>query len=118
MSHLNYSKTFEDEYPNVWLVFLRRKRAAFELDSLSTSHSIHTPVQNTFETTTNFDAISYNKGSSVLKQLQFVLGPDIFRKGIQRYLNLFKNQNAVFDDLITALDIEAQTAHMEINLHD
>ncbi|CAG9334063.1 unnamed protein product [Blepharisma stoltei] len=118
MSHLNYSQSLNDEFSDVWLVFLRRKRSAYELDSISTSHSIWTPVENTLETTTNFDAISYNKGSSVLKQLHYVLGPEIFQKGVRAYLNSFKYQNAKFDDLINALNFEAKQNNLKIDLKE
>mmetsp|Transcript_17088 Transcript_17088/g.16965 ORF Transcript_17088/g.16965 Transcript_17088/m.16965 type:complete len:690 (+) Transcript_17088:656-2725(+) len=116
MSHLNYSKTLSSEYPDVWLGFLKRKRAGYVLDQISTSHPISTIVQDTSQTSTNFDAISYIKGAAVLKQLCFIVGHELFKRGIQRYLLVYKHGNAVCKSFIDAIDEEILNANVEFDI--
>ena len=77
---------------------------ALSLDGLETSHPIEVPVINPDEIGEIFDAVSYSKGSCVIRMLEQYLGPDIFRKGLQNYLAKFSYGNAVTDDLWGALE--------------
>ena len=47
---------------------------AYREDQLPTTHKIADEVPSTDETFLNFDGITYGKGASVLKQLNFLLG--------------------------------------------
>ncbi|KAK0409517.1 hypothetical protein QR680_004590 [Steinernema hermaphroditum] len=53
-----------------------------------------------------FDDMTYNKGSSVIRMLRSVLGEDVFRTGLRRYIAKYKFQNAnhtlLFDELTSA----------------
>jgi len=79
---------------------LSLKGWGYETDQLSTTHPIYTPVENTGETETNFDGISYAKGSAVLKQLYFLVGDLKFRQALQAYMRQFGFANSTFQDLI------------------
>lgn len=54
-------------------VFLR----AMQLDALDSSHSIEIPVGHPSEINEIFDAISYCKGASVIRQLHRYIGDEV-----------------------------------------
>lgn len=80
---------------------------AFTLDGLVNSHPIKVPVNHPDEINEIFDSISYNKGASVIRMLQFFLGRDVFLNGLNRYLKKYRYRNAVTDDLWNALEEES-----------
>jgi aminopeptidase N len=118
MSHLCTDKALGDMFPMVWMEFLSGKGWGYATDQLSTTHPIHTHVNDTGETETNFDGISYSKGSAVLKQLYFLVGHDCFQAALQKYMQEFKFSNAVFDDLIRFLDSEVRERGLDIDLNE
>ena len=88
----------------MWTQFLSADTArALELDGLKNSHPIEQEVKNPAEIGELFDAISYSKGGSILRMLEQFLGPEVFRRGIQRYLSDHKYGNARTGDLWDAL---------------
>ncbi|KAK5730403.1 hypothetical protein LTR15_000340 [Elasticomyces elasticus] len=99
---------------NVWGQFVTEgMQSAFQLDSLRTSHPIEVPVRNALEVDQIFDAISYLKGSSVIRMLASHLGNDVFLRGVGDYLKAHTYGNARTVDLWNALskasgqDVEA-----------
>ncbi|CDH16259.1 probable Alanine/arginine aminopeptidase [Zygosaccharomyces bailii ISA1307] len=76
---------------------------ALALDSLRSSHPIEVPVRRADEINQIFDAISYSKGSSVLRMVSKWLGEDTFIKGVSQYLQKFKYGNAQTVDLWDSL---------------
>lgn len=89
---------------NVWAQFVTEgMQTAFNLDSLRTSHPIEVPVKNSLEVDQIFDAISYLKGSSVIRMLAAHLGPKVFLQGVSDYLHKHKYSNAKTSDLWDAL---------------
>lgn len=78
-------------------------QTAFNLDSLRTSHPIEVPVKNALEVDQIFDAISYLKGSSVIRMLAAHLGAEVFLKGVSDYLKKHAYGNARTEDLWNAL---------------
>ncbi len=83
--------------------FLDIKTWALWQDGLSSTHPIETPVPDTDTTFVNFDGITYGKGASVLKQLAFTLGPEVFRQGVSQYLKKYAWGNAQRKDFIGCL---------------
>ena len=73
--------------------------AALSLDSLLSSHPIEVQVERAEDVDEIFDAISYSKGSVVVRLLEDFLGNDTFTKGIQQYVKHFAYGNAKTDDL-------------------
>ncbi|CCF60115.1 hypothetical protein KAFR_0J00470 [Kazachstania africana CBS 2517] len=76
---------------------------ALSLDSLRSSHPIEVPVKSADEINQIFDAISYSKGSSLLRMISIWLGEETFIKGVSNYLKKFKYTNAKTEDLWDAL---------------
>ena len=62
------------------------KQAAYQRDSRITTHPIEVPVNSTADFFNVFDDITYDKGSSVLKQLAHFVGEENYRRGVSRYL--------------------------------
>lgn len=76
---------------------------ALALDALRASHPIEVPVKKADEINQIFDAISYSKGSSLLKMISRWLGEDVFIKGVSNYLKKHKFSNTQTSDLWEAL---------------
>lgn len=94
---------FEPEW-KVWEQYVADTlQHALALDALRSSHPIEVPVKRADEINQIFDAISYSKGSSLLRMISKWLGEDIFIKGVSNYLNKFKYGNAKTEDLWDAL---------------
>lgn len=83
--------------------FAAEKQWAYFEDQLVTTHPIEVPVPDTDQAFANFDGITYGKGASVLKQLNYVLGEDDFREGLQRYFQKFALRNTTIHDFIRML---------------
>ncbi len=64
------------------------------LDGLENSHPIEQEVKDPLEINQLFDAISYDKGASILRMLEQFIGPDTFRKGLHEYLFAHRYGNA------------------------
>lgn len=76
-------------YPDwkVWESYVSDSlQQALTLDALRASHPIEVPVKRADEINQIFDAISYSKGSSLLKMISRWLGEDVFIKGVSNYL--------------------------------
>ena len=67
---------------------------AKEQDSFRSTHPVVVDCKDTDEAFQNFDAITYLKGASVLKQLLYFVGEEEFRKGLHSFFNEFKFGNA------------------------
>lgn len=75
------------EFTDQWHgYFTNSKKAAYHRDSRVTTHPIEMAVRSTDEFTILFDAITYQKGGSVLKQLQHRVGAENYRQGVSAYL--------------------------------
>ncbi|XP_032235059.1 glutamyl aminopeptidase isoform X2 [Nematostella vectensis] len=72
---------------------------AMTLDGLASSHPIRVPVISPDEIGEIFDAISYSKGATVLRMLEYIIGNDTFIDGLRRYLKTHAYGNANTDDL-------------------
>ncbi|KAM4706689.1 glutamyl aminopeptidase [Discoglossus pictus] len=72
-------------------------------DALQSSHPIIVTVSTPAEITSVFDAISYNKGASLLRMLEDWISPKSFQKGCQNYLVNYHFKNAKTDDFWNSL---------------
>ena len=77
--------------------------AAFAIDGLRSSHPIEVPVRSAIEVEQIFDAISYYKGSSVIRMLSSFLTVPVFLQGVASYLKAHPYGNATTGDLWAAL---------------
>ncbi len=92
------------EFPDPWAVFaLDVKKAGIEADQLPSAHPVCADIPDVEATETNFDAITYRKGASVLKQLAAYVGIDTFTAALRSYFAERAWANATFDDLLSAL---------------
>ena len=78
-------------------------QGALSLDSLRSSHPIEVPVNRADEINEIFDAISYSKGSCVIRMMSKYLGEDTFMEGIRTYLKKHAYGNTQTGDLWAAL---------------
>lgn len=87
----------------IWMDFEGGRGAALALDALQSTHAIRAEIGNAEEAGESFDAITYEKGGAVLRMIEGYLGAERFRDGIRLYMKRHQFQNAVADDLWTAL---------------
>ncbi|KAF3062328.1 Aminopeptidase 2, mitochondrial [Daldinia childiae] len=79
-------------------------QSALGLDSLRSSHPIEVPVKRASEVDQIFDAISYSKGSCVLRMISTYLGEETFLEGVRRYIKKHAYGNTQTNDLWAALE--------------
>ncbi|MEJ0025521.1 MAG: M1 family aminopeptidase [Rhizomicrobium sp.] len=83
-----------------------------DLDELPSARQIHQPIANTDDLENAFDAITYDKGASVLRMFETYVGPANWQRGIHAYLTKFARGNATARDFVGT--IAATTGHPEI----
>lgn len=83
--------------------FLGKCFEAMEVDSLSSSHPVSSPVENPTQIQEMFDDVSYDKGACILNMLQDFLTPEAFEIGIIKYLKKYSYQNTVNSHLWESL---------------
>jgi len=90
---------------DIWLSYIEKiLLTAFEVDEEPNTHSVHCPVPSPRMLQDIFDTISYAKGSSIIRMLSCVVGPEIFQECISKYLNKFSLNNTKTKDLWTVFD--------------
>lgn len=57
-------------------------------DSLENVHAMSFTVNSPAEISVAFDSISYNKGASVLRMIEHLMGPNNFQAALRAYLRL------------------------------
>lgn len=72
---------------HIWSQFVQEAmQSAQNLDGLRASHPVEVPVRDALEVDQIFDAISYLKGSSIIRMLSSHLGEEVFLRGVSDYL--------------------------------
>ncbi|TVU09291.1 hypothetical protein EJB05_42754 [Eragrostis curvula] len=102
MSHLAVDSFFPQW--NIWTQFLGDTTAGLRLDSLEESHPIEVEIHHASEIDEIFDAISYDKGASVIRMLQNYLGAERFQKALAAYIRKYAYSNAKTEDLWAVLE--------------
>ncbi|MFE5671872.1 aminopeptidase N [Agromyces sp. NPDC056523] len=93
------------EFTDVWATFATdEKTHAAEQDQLPSTHPIVADIERLGDVEVNFDAITYDKGASVLKQLVAWVGLDAFQQGVGAYLAKHGGGNATLADLLAELE--------------
>ena len=91
-------------FDDAWRVFNGQMRpAAYRQDQLATTHPVATTVEHTDQAVGNFDAITYEKGAAVIKQLVARIGEEAFRNGLHAYIDRHAFENATLADFLGAL---------------
>lgn len=91
----------------IWTQFLEVTAGGLRMDSLQQSHPVEVEVQNVSSVLEVFDAISYKKGSSLIRMLKEYLGDDIFQKSLSSYMKKYAFKNATTEDLWSVLTEES-----------
>ena len=84
-----------------------RKAGGYKADERRSTHPVAALAEDVPDVDLaagNFDAISYAKGNSVLRQLVTWLGDDAFLAGVNAYLTRHRFGNATLADFLDALD--------------
>jgi aminopeptidase N len=93
------------EFTGVWATFASdEKTHAAEQDQLPSTHPVVAPIEDIGDVEVNFDAITYDKGASVLKQLVAWVGLEAFQAGVGAYLAAHAGGNATLRDLLDELE--------------
>jgi aminopeptidase N len=92
------------EFTDEWATFLAgSKMGGYRQDMSPATHPIRGDVPNVAQAMANFDAITYTKGASVLKQLMAFVGEDRFVDGLRGYFRAHAWGNTVLSDLMSAI---------------
>jgi puromycin-sensitive aminopeptidase len=87
----------------MWQDFQHHRTMAFDLDALKHTHPIYCKVKTPDDANANFDAITYEKGASVVRMLERYIGAKAFRSGVRTYVRRHQESNTVAADLWNAL---------------
>ncbi len=92
-------------WTDAWTMFAESdKSLAYKQDQLPSTHPIAADIPDIAAVEVNFDAITYEKGAAVLKQLVAYVGRDHFLAGIRRYFAQHAWGSATLGDLLAALE--------------
>lgn len=95
---------FVDEYKEEsWVHMSGYKRWGLREDLMPSNHKIQADCPSTDTAESLIDGITYGKGSSMIKQVIFLMGWDTFCKGLEIYFNRHKWTNTTLPDFIGAL---------------
>ena len=78
--------------------------AAYEIDRTPGTNAIRQPLDNLDDAGSLYGAIIYQKAPIVMRQLEAMLGADVFQAGVRQYLDAHRFGNATWPDLIAVLD--------------
>ena len=88
-----------------WVSFGAVERPwAYAVDALASTRPVEFEVRSPDEANEMFDALTYGKGSSVLRMIEQFLGEEAFRQGVGDYLRRHAHGNTVTADLWEGLD--------------
>jgi aminopeptidase N len=109
----NWAAARATAYTDAWAGHLANgKLAAYLADQGPTSHPVHQPIRDVAEAASIFDAITYPKGASTLRQLMAYVGETAFTAGMTTYFARHAWGNTTLQDLIDAL---AETSGRDLN---
>jgi aminopeptidase N len=100
------AKMQEDLHPGTgaWKTFyLRNKPLAYGVDVTAGTTPVWQELPNLDLAKSNYGPIVYNKAPAILKQLEFLVGDDAFRRGLQIFLQRHAYGNATWNDLLAAI---------------
>ncbi len=83
---------------------VRRYPAAYSVDRTAGANPIRQVLPNLNEAGLMYGAIIYNKAPIMMRQLEAMIGEEVYREGIQEYLQKFSFANATWPALIDILD--------------
>src|SRR4051812_9888131 len=97
-----------DTTSGAWKSFyLRNKPLAYAVDATRGTTPVWQTLENLDQAKSNYGAIVYNKAPGVLKQLDYLVGPDAFQRGLRRFLTAHAYGNATWRELLAAIGAES-----------
>ncbi|MEY4418423.1 MAG: hypothetical protein RIQ88_861 [Actinomycetota bacterium] len=105
--YASYLATAEaTEYKDAWTTFASHEKSwGYREDQMPSTHPVVANIRDLEDVQVNFDAITYAKGGSVLRQLVAWVGQENFMKGLASYFKKYEFQNAELVDLLTELEL-------------
>ncbi|CAB4056652.1 ENPEP [Lepeophtheirus salmonis] len=93
-SYIQYKglKSYESDWDTDSKFLTDTMHSVLKLDATTASHPIVVKVDNPDQITAVFDAISYNKGSSVIRMMENFMGPEDFRLDITKIMSTWTMQ--------------------------
>ena len=89
---------------NAWKTFyLRNKPVAYGTDGTAGTTPVWQTLANLDQAKSNYGPIVYNKAPSVLKQLEYLVGPAAFQRGVQQFLRQHAYGNATWQALLASI---------------
>jgi aminopeptidase N len=93
-----------DPGTDAWKTFhLRNKPLAYSVDATAGTTPVWQRLGNLDQAKSAYGPIVYNKAPSVLKQLEYVVGEQAFRDGVQLFIRRHAFANATWQDLLAAI---------------
>lgn len=80
--------------------------SAYSEDRTKGTHPIRQNLANLKDAGSLYGNIIYDKAPIMMRQLETLIGEEIFQKGIQKYIQKYANDNADWNQLIEILDQE------------
>ncbi|PWN07669.1 M1 family metallopeptidase [Rhodohalobacter mucosus] len=106
------AKIMNPEFPDInheLNFLLRHHPSAYSVDRTEGANPIRQNLANLNEAGQMYGPIIYNKAPIMMRQLELLLGDDLFREGIREYLSSYAFENATWPDLIRILDQKTST---------
>ncbi|KAK7255647.1 hypothetical protein RIF29_29062 [Crotalaria pallida] len=97
---------------NIWTHFLLEAADGLQMDALEKSHPIEVEINHARSVIEVFDAVSYNKGSTVIRMLEGYLGDVVFQESLSTYIRRYQAQNARTEDL---WDVLSEVSGLPVN---
>lgn len=88
---------------------LRHHPSSYSVDRTEGANPIRQYLGNLNEAGQMYGAIIYNKAPIMMRQLELLVGDELFREGMQDYLKTYSFENATWPDLIEILDQKTAT---------
>ena len=78
--------------------------SAYSEDRTKGTNAIRQYLGNLKNAGSLYGRIIYNKAPIMMRQLEYLLGEDAFKEGIQEYIKTYSNSNADWNELVSILD--------------
>ncbi len=89
---------------SAWNAFHQLKAAAYRTDATQGTTPIWQRLPNLSAAKSAYGSIVYSKAPAVLRQAEFYLGPDVFRRAVQAFVQSHAYGAADWNDLVRALE--------------
>jgi aminopeptidase N len=100
-SYVSYLAMAEAGMADPWTALsYREKPQAYEADALPGRQPVSSPVATAADALSRPVALTYSKGTAVIRQLAALIGDDALRAGLADYMRRFGGGTASLDDLI------------------